>query len=351
MNAYSDTINPFELRGMVRDPKRFIGRRRELDIIFSHLATMQNVAVVGERLIGKSSLLNQIVITGKDRLGADYDLFYMDMERVFSGAEFFERAIEVLKNGRDGLSEEPDHRDFEKSLRGKKVIFCLDEFEQTVFEPEFGPEFFNVLRSLAQTGDLALVIATKHKLQDLYRFETQLTSPFYNIFNILILGELTEEEAREMAKTPAQDAGCPFSDDEIDSIIRLAGTHPYKLNLACSILYEAKSDKKSLDTEIDWNDIRQRFEQKLENARPVVDAIPVGSTQEIQVEQSIPAAKKVNWAAALFILGCVFFFIGIQFSIPFSMSIAGLIFLAALWLMIKDLVGLARIMLTKDKLS
>ncbi len=354
MSGTSQKINLFELRGMVRDPKRFIGRRRELDSIFSHLATMQSVSVVGERLIGKSSLLNHIVQVGKERLGGDYEFFYLDLERVFSARDFYERACEMLGNGRDGLPEEADHRAFEKALRGRRVVFCLDEFEQTIYEPDFGPEFFNVLRSLAQTGELALVIATKHKLHDLYRNETELTSPFYNIFPTLVLGPLTEEEARELARIPAKEAGHPFSEKEIDLVIELAGTHPYRLNLACSLLYQAKIEREESGGSVDWDEIRRRFAQRIENTSPVDESQQSHQISAVKIvtdQSSTLRSKEVRNATALFVIGCVFFFVGVQFAIPLSMGIAAVIFLIALWLMVKDMVNISRTRSTKDKLS
>ncbi|MGH9843337.1 MAG: hypothetical protein ACREEM_31745 [Blastocatellia bacterium] len=49
--------NPFTTRGMIRDPRQFFGRRAELDRLLDRLRTMQSVSIVGERCIGKSSLL------------------------------------------------------------------------------------------------------------------------------------------------------------------------------------------------------------------------------------------------------------------------------------------------------
>ncbi|HOT02427.1 MAG TPA: ATP-binding protein, partial [Acidobacteriota bacterium] len=54
--------NPYLDRVAIRDIHRFFGRRREVTRIFSRIgaARPQSVSVVGERRIGKSSLLNHI---------------------------------------------------------------------------------------------------------------------------------------------------------------------------------------------------------------------------------------------------------------------------------------------------
>jgi predicted GTPase len=52
-------LNPF-IYGKPVPPKRFIGRRRAVQTLFSRLEHGESVAVVGEPNIGKSSLLRYI---------------------------------------------------------------------------------------------------------------------------------------------------------------------------------------------------------------------------------------------------------------------------------------------------
>lgn len=54
--------NPYLNRVAIRDPAQFYCRRREVARIFSRLGAdrPQSIAVVGERRIGKSSLLNYL---------------------------------------------------------------------------------------------------------------------------------------------------------------------------------------------------------------------------------------------------------------------------------------------------
>ena len=51
--------NPFHWRGTVTDTKAFVGREHEFATIFMRLKTLGCVSVVGDRRIGKSSLLYQ----------------------------------------------------------------------------------------------------------------------------------------------------------------------------------------------------------------------------------------------------------------------------------------------------
>src|SRR5436305_14276343 len=49
--------NPYIYRGMLREPDAFFGRLKELGHLYASLSGMQSSSVVGERHIGKSSLL------------------------------------------------------------------------------------------------------------------------------------------------------------------------------------------------------------------------------------------------------------------------------------------------------
>jgi len=57
--------NPFYFSGKITDPTRFIGRKDEIRFITQRMdgAQMTSVGVVGERRIGKSSLLHHIYQT------------------------------------------------------------------------------------------------------------------------------------------------------------------------------------------------------------------------------------------------------------------------------------------------
>ncbi|ETW93236.1 MAG: hypothetical protein ETSY1_40075, partial [Candidatus Entotheonella factor] len=252
----SSEFMPYAERGMIRDPRFFYNREAELNTIFNRLATMQSVSVVGERRLGKSSLLYRISEFERDRLGSDYTTLYLDMERVFSSEEFYKRVCVALGNPQ-GTS----YLDFEEALANKKVILCLDEFERTTNSSAFDQKFFAVLRSLAQTGQLALVVATQHTLAGLH--DGIPTSPFQNIFTLLTLGPFSDQAARELITAPSQQAGHPFSEQEIEFALEQAGTHPYRLNLICSLIYDAKRHGT-----VSFPDIKRQYEAQVTYGQP-----------------------------------------------------------------------------------
>ncbi len=49
--------NPFTIGSMIQNPAEFVGRMAELQFLLTRLRSLQSCSVVGERRIGKSSLL------------------------------------------------------------------------------------------------------------------------------------------------------------------------------------------------------------------------------------------------------------------------------------------------------
>ncbi len=79
--------NPFFFGGHVTDPDQFVGRKAELRRIASlletaHTGQMQSVSIVGERRIGKSSLLFHLKQTYPQWLSqpACYCFAYIDLQ-------------------------------------------------------------------------------------------------------------------------------------------------------------------------------------------------------------------------------------------------------------------------------
>lgn len=73
-------LNPFTIRGALQRPEEFAGRAAELNDIITRLRSMQSCSVVGERRIGKSSLLYHLSQTGAQRIGDEnYRFLYIEL--------------------------------------------------------------------------------------------------------------------------------------------------------------------------------------------------------------------------------------------------------------------------------
>jgi len=80
--------NPFTYGNPISDPRRFFGRAREAEQIFGRLCNeeFESSSVVGDRRIGKTSLLNYLAdpgIRAARGLGPGrYSFFYVDLQMV-----------------------------------------------------------------------------------------------------------------------------------------------------------------------------------------------------------------------------------------------------------------------------
>jgi len=348
-------INPYDERGLILDFKgRFFGRKRELREVYSRLATMQSVSVVGERRIGQSSFLHRIAHPdlGAGELDSSFRLHYLDLQRVFSAEEFYDRACTLL-----GREKGESRLSFEEAIEKQKVIFCLDEFEQA-YKEDFGSEFFNALRSLAQTGNLALVVATQEPLSQLHKLyrEEDITSVFHNIFEQQPLGEFAPEEAREMVASPRN--GHRFSDDEVARILKFAGNHPYRLGVACALTYDAKQKARATESEIDFAEVERKFQAKIAETAPDGKPRPVVRVTEFAPSQPVAAESRSDNPSApvtdvalnplLLFAAAIFFLIGAinvwdvsQRQNPVSLAVAAVCFFLTVALMLTETVRFA----------
>ncbi len=90
--------NPFFHRGPIRRPEYFFNRDTEINLAFELLRNLQNVALVGQRRVGKTSLLFHLArpeIHSRHGLAAGQYLFvYLDGEELLnSDAGQVRRAI------------------------------------------------------------------------------------------------------------------------------------------------------------------------------------------------------------------------------------------------------------------
>jgi hypothetical protein len=270
--------NPFYERGPVRDPERFFGRKSELKQVFARLINMQSVSIVGERRIDKSSLLAMITATGRDRLGKDYEFYTIDLQRVENTEDFFARVLEAV--GAAGKSI----RDFEKALDGRKVVLCLDEFEQA---GSFSKEFFNALRSLASSGHLALVTASKRTLAELSQ-EDLTTSAFFNIFTTLSLREMDQTETAELLNGLA---GKKFPEKGIEAAYVATHGNPWKLQIFGSHLFQTQDVATAM----------RRYDEEIEqNTKP--ERVEVLKEELESVELKAPPSVERNQASSILLI-------------------------------------------------
>jgi hypothetical protein len=246
--------NPFFHRGPIRQREYFCGRSDDIGQSLSLLRNSQNVALVGQRRIGKTSLLFHIadpVVFEVHGLHRGKHLFvYLDgtelghlspdevlgllLDQLAATLSADRFSTELGRAPPDGLS----YRDFREAIlkvteAGLKPIYLLDEFESLADNPYLGPRFFSGLRALSSQFDLSFVTASCESLLGLtYANVETLSSPFFNTFANLHLGLYAASEARSLVEILATGAGLDLPSQTIDRILRLAGPHPLLLQIA-----------------------------------------------------------------------------------------------------------------------
>ncbi|RPI83817.1 MAG: hypothetical protein EHM41_14995 [Chloroflexi bacterium] len=258
------TINPFTFGNPIKDPARFYGRREDLRQIVNRLCSSahESTSVVGERRIGKTSLLkyldNPNVAAQLGLPPQEYCLVYIDfqgltditperfwlrvlrkIERSICLPELLPEIREVYEMGAFDLFDLEDL--FEKiAEHGLTIVLMLDEFEYVTQNPNFGSDFFGGLRALAIHQNLPLVTATRRELVDLCHSEELKGSPFFNIFANIVLRPFSRGEVIDMIDGYLAETNLEFSEREKELVIILGGGYPFFTQMAGSYLVEAK---------------------------------------------------------------------------------------------------------------
>ncbi len=256
--------NPFTYGNPIRDPHRFFGREWEVKQIFGRLQNkeFESSSVVGERRIGKTSLLNYLGdpgIRAVQGLGPEHCTFvYVDLQMVDAtmGPDQLWRWLLTLMGrqcrdpeignlvaaleGRRRLRTVDLNDLFQQSDdRGHQVVFLLDEFDLVTTNKSFGPDFYFGLRSLMISHKVALVTSSRLELIKLCHSPAVKSSPFFNIFANINLRQFSLEESQLMISRSLDATAVRFSATELKHVLDLAGLQPYFLQMACWLLYEA----------------------------------------------------------------------------------------------------------------
>ncbi|MEO0969528.1 MAG: AAA-like domain-containing protein [Cyanobacteria bacterium J06639_18] len=266
MTPSTPPLNPFVAAGMLTDTRLFVGRKDELRTIISKMSAAQptSVNVVGERRIGKSSLLHHFFQTWEQLVAnpSNYVVIYLSLQDVSSQEDFYLAVAQKLLNRpvvktqavlTNALQVRPLNRQtFSLAIAEFKKqrllpVLCLDDF-RTLFKypQEFNDGFYDKLRSLMDQNQLMLVIASRKELS-FYSRRDKLTSSFFNLGHTLRLGEFTKDEVKDLFDLSANTiagAQVSLSVDEQHLMQKLGGNHPFLLQLAGSLVWEARQQKK-----------------------------------------------------------------------------------------------------------
>lgn len=279
--------NPFFNRHRITDPAYFFGRQRELERLYSAIATRQCLSVVGERKLGKSSLLTRLSHAPTlQSFGLDPAVgvfVYFDLESMASARreDFWMDLLDTIASQlppgdlAQGLRLQIDSGDVRfmtarRALRrlrdtGLEVVLMLDEFESLARNAQFDPDFYGELRSLAGELGLVIITASKRSLYDLtYENSSTLSSPFFNIFSEMPIGLLPLDDARQILIGLSGRTGPAFCAEEVDWALDLSGPHPFFTQVIGAHLFEAPGTGQLRSAEV-YEMIRKRFMAEAED--------------------------------------------------------------------------------------
>ncbi|MCP4542516.1 MAG: ATP-binding protein [Chloroflexi bacterium] len=287
------SASPFIIGRPLRPTEPIFGRDPAFRFIAGQLDKFSSVNIVGERRMGKTSLLNHL--TGRQDVHLppqpdhpDILLACLDLQaNVTHQARFYGTALRELLDrlppsrsaearafedlrARLHATPEATYDQFQRALRQLRdprglcvrPVLIVDEFEHLLdpaIEKGFPfPDFFNAVRALITADLLAMIVASRLPLADYFRDPARphaLTSTFPSYFTPFTLHPLNTPSADALLLQPSDH---PLTVQETALARRWAGGHPCHLQVAGQACYESKA----ADHPQKW--ARRRFEE-LEN--------------------------------------------------------------------------------------
>ncbi len=240
--SLSRTESPFVVGPPIINPNQFYGRQQEIGRLSSWWRTipLQNVAIVGLKRSGKTSLLhflkNSIHLndpTPPHPVLNQIRWVFIDFQdpRLVQQERLLKHILHQL-----GFPV-PHPCTLETFMDGvaykitQPTIILMDELVAGLQSPELNEPFWWTMRSLVShyaAGNLAFVLTSHQSPMGLAEAQGK-PSPFFNMFNSMNLGPLLETEARALIASSPQ----PFSADEISWVVDKTQCWPALVQILC----------------------------------------------------------------------------------------------------------------------
>ncbi len=274
--------NPFGYTNPITDVQRFFGREKELWRIQDACRQTGSVSIVGERRIGKSSLLRllstpEVIKTSGLGDGCVFCLIDLQGFEEIDNEQFWDCVLRALlkkipENFRDELKKALERKQFDnfslrllfEKLEALKIIFLFDEFETILQNPRITLSLYGHLRYLSQNCPVMFITATRRELVYHCIDDDAKASPFFNIFENIILKPFDIKESKNLIAAYLEKSEIRFTESEESKLIEITGNYPTFFQMACSFLFYAHLDDLLKDDEAErWSYVEESFRMQL----------------------------------------------------------------------------------------
>jgi AAA+ ATPase superfamily predicted ATPase len=278
---FDNMENPFEYQRIVVG-KTFVDREEEIKILTKALLSGENMLLYSPRRLGKSSLLQEVLLRIDDQRIA----IYVDLWECLTEVEIAEKLAtgiinaaftkmekaaaalkEVITSTRPLMTLEPDgsiglkleYIEKDKTLketlyliekiaekRKKKVIIVIDEC-QVIAEFE-GHRIEKLFRTVIQQQRLATYVFSGSKQHVLKAMVNQKTRPFYRQLRPMTLGPIPLISFAPFIKKGFSKIA-RIDDRAIEEIYRFTGGNPQRTQQVCHFLFVQVQDGKKPTSE------------------------------------------------------------------------------------------------------
>ncbi len=256
-------MNPFIQRGRISEPQHFIGRWRELAVVFDYLAAGRPVLITGTPGIGKASLLTHVAQSAAVNLKRpELEAFYMDLAVLPDASTCYELMSQGLGNkGNTAAAIQVALLQLDAP-----VLCCLDNAESAV-AAGWGSEVLERLARIARTSThmrpthrpppepdsqhQAAMLAAMAGAEPSFLLVATFGGPppaLGEPFSVLSLGAFSPAEVRLFADAYLEGTGVQFTPEELRELSTISVGHPAYLQRAAFHLFRARKQP-----DYDWH--------------------------------------------------------------------------------------------------
>ena len=229
-----DVKNPFQpLYLPVDKAEQFFDREGELREIFDLLNSGSGgVNLLGDRQMGKTSMLRRISQLAASELRDKWEPIYLSLHNIHSETDFYQAFCDELD------VENCTGYALTRIMKSRHVLLLLDEVENLQGDG-FTKAIRDVLRGFVGDRFLRLVVASCTLLDQLFpdSNDKKLTSPLHHICLPVTLKPWQKPMVEKFVKARLETTGISFSEKEMEKLWLESQGHPQKLMKSCFDLY------------------------------------------------------------------------------------------------------------------